>query len=160
MNEAAHLPAETTWFARLLTHMAWADQGLLDAVEAHPSQAAVRLLGHVVVAERIWLGRIRGEDLPLTPWEPRDLPAIRGLVQETRDGFASFVAGLDPARLTESVRYRNSRGEEQILALGDILLHAALHGAHHRGQICTLLAREGKAPALDHFLFAMGNPLS
>ena len=43
--------------------------------------------------------------------------------------------------------------------LGDILLHVAMHGAPHRGQICSMLAPSGQAPALDYFLYALERPV-
>ena len=147
------------WITRLFGHLAWADGTLLERLEQVPNAEALRLLAHVVVAERIWLGRIRGEGLPLAPWDPQDLEQVRSLAQEVASGFTALLPGLTSERLTDSVQYRNSRGDAHATALGDILLHVAMHGAPHRGQICSMLAPSGQAPALDYFLYAMERPV-
>jgi hypothetical protein len=49
------------WITRLFGHLAWADRTLLERLEQVPNAEALRLLAHVVVAERIWLGWLRND---------------------------------------------------------------------------------------------------
>ena len=147
---------------RLFRHLAWADAQVLDLVErmAAPSPQVLRLLGHLYQAESIWLGRIQGTAAGAgTPWAPRDLAACRDLAEATGPGFLDLLARTDAAALEAQVHYQTSKGEPMATPLGDILLHVALHGAYHRGQIAQLARLEGSEPvATDYILFARQRP--
>ena len=140
---------------RLYEHLAWADSLLLDALEAlgDPPEEAMRLLGHLFGAERIWLMRIRGEDSSVqSVWPRLSLVQCRALAEEARAGFRDILQGATAGRLAAPIAYRNAKGQPFESSLGDILLHIALHGAHHRGQIAALLRREGREPAATDFI--------
>jgi uncharacterized damage-inducible protein DinB len=45
------------------------------------------------------------------------------------------------------------------IAVGDMLLHVALHGAYHRGQIALLVRAGGSTPSpTDYIAFIRGAP--
>ncbi len=146
------------WLDRLYRHLAWADGRVLDALEAqeNPPEGALKLMAHVAVAEHLWLARIEGWDTGnLGPWTPLSPEACRSLSARTLAGFAELVAGATPERLAARVAYRNTRGEAFETPLGDLLLHVALHGAHHRGQIAALLRGGGlPVPVTDFVIFS------
>jgi len=50
------------------------------------------------------------------------------------------------------VSYRNSAGHPYQSTVEDILLHVALHGSYHRGQIATLLRQSGSEPVLTDYI--------
>ena len=140
---------------RLYDHLAWADGLLLDALEAtgDPPGEAMRLLAHLFGAERVWLMRIRNEDSSVQPVWPRlSLAQCRALAGEARAGFRDILHSATGERLDAPVAYRNTKGQPFESSLRDILLHIALHGAHHRGQIAALLRREGREPAATDFI--------
>ncbi|HEU5359182.1 MAG TPA: DinB family protein, partial [Gemmatimonadales bacterium] len=57
------------------------------------------------------------------------------------------------------VTYRNSAGLEFTSTVEDILLHVALHGAYHRGQVARALREGGAVPnATDYIAFIRGAP--
>lgn len=136
---------------RLFEHLAWADQEVLAALDREPAppDEALRLLGHVLAAERVWLGRIRGETEGLPPvWpEPPTLVQASAWMAENRAGYRNLLATLDGRNLGELVRYRTTRGEAFATPLGDVLAQVVLHGAHHRGQIALLVRGAGGIPA-------------
>jgi len=151
------------WLMRLFRHLAWADGRAFEALEAlsEPPAAAVTLMAHVVAAEAIWLARIEGRDpAPLVPWTPLTLEACRTLSGATLPAFEALAASITPHRLAEAIAYRTTRGEPFETPLGDILLHVALHGAHHRGQIAShLRAQDLEAPVMDLILFSRAFPV-
>ena len=73
--------------------------------------------------------------------------------------FHACVAALQPTDLDRGVTYRNSAGEEYTSTVEDILLHVALHGAYHRGQIARALRQGGAVPEpTDYIAFTRGAP--
>ena len=141
---------------RLYEHLAWADRAVLESLARmpEPPAEALRLLTHLLAAERIWLGRIRGDGNPPPVW-PETLPLAELAAWQARNqaGYQELLAG--EADLAAPVAYHTSKGDPFTTRLEDILLHVALHGSHHRGQIASLVKRAGGAPAAtDFILFA------
>jgi uncharacterized damage-inducible protein DinB len=132
--------------ARLFQHMAWADRragDLLASLTAREVPDARRLFAHVVAAERIWLQRIRGEDSSRTPiWPEWRVDEIQAMAADNARGYLA-LADADGSRLVE---YRNSQGTPFRTQLDDLLMHVALHGSYHRGQVALALRRAGVEP--------------
>lgn len=141
---------------RLYRHAAWADLEVFKALEGRGLEAAEGLYAHIVVAERIWLSRILGQELSgLTPWTRLPLAECGELSASTLAAFRDLIAATPEGGMDRPVEYRSLKGDPFRSPLGDILLHVALHGAHHRGQIATLLRGAGaQVPATDYILFS------
>ena len=143
---------------RLYQHLAWADREVMEALAkaSEPPAEALQLLGHILAAERIWLAHIRHEEpAGLTVWpESPTLDQCRQRLAENRAGYQALVATLQDADMEAPVAYRTTHGESFENNLEDILLHVALHGTHHRGQIAALARRAGLDPArTDYIMF-------
>ncbi|MGA2079844.1 MAG: DinB family protein [Holophaga sp.] len=134
---------------RLFQHLHWADDQLLRAAEAagdYPPPA-LRLLGHILGAERVWLLRIQGLDPGAAPvWPQLSIQECRALSDQNRRGHQERLAATPPEGFEEVIAYRDTKGVQHRTRLGDILLHVALHGAHHRGQIAAILRGAGMEP--------------
>jgi len=143
---------------RLYDHLAWADTLVLEALEkaGTPPEAALRLLGHLFSAERIWLMRLRQEDTSgEAVWADFPLAQCRDVAEASQAGFREIIRSATEDRLAAQVAYRTSKGQPMESSTADILFHVALHGAYHRGQIAALLRREGLEPAgTDYISFA------
>ena len=131
----------------MFDHMAWADRALVDLLSSSPAAQPVpgvlRLLSHVVAAERVWLMRIRGENSANEPiWPELHLEQIAALAAANAEQYRE---ALDDDR-ERIVTYRNSKGTPFSTRLADILTHVALHGSYHRGQIATALRAGGVEP--------------
>lgn len=146
---------------RLYAHMAWADGQILSALDASDSRMdeAIGLFGHLVAAESIWLSRIRARDVGvLTPWTVLSLAEATELAAANVAGYVELLGGTPD--LDRVAAYRTSKGEAMESTLGDILLHVALHGSYHRGQIATRLRRlDLPVPSTDFIAFSrLGAP--
>jgi uncharacterized damage-inducible protein DinB len=148
---------------RLINHMQWADQQVLarcrDAhaeVEVAHLTEAVRLYAHVLGTERVWYLRLQKEDWHVQKvWPTLALESCAVLASENASAYAKYLDALKENDLANPISYVNSRGDPFTNTAGDILLHVALHGAHHRGQIATTLRRVGiEPPELDYIVFA------
>ena len=146
---------------RLFEHMWWADTLVAEALDHAPRVAAraVEIYAHVLGAELIWLDRIERVEQSEAVWPQVDLAECRRLARQARKRYEAFLEVLRAADLTDSVRYTNSVGQEFTTALQDILLHVALHGAYHRGQVAMLLRDAGADPRpTDYIGFVRGVP--
>ena len=146
---------------RLYDHLAWADRRVLDALEGAgaPSVPCLQLLGHLFSAERIWLMRIRGQDTAgESVWADFPLARCRAVAEACAAGFREVIRDAPAERLAALIPYRTSKGQPMESTLADILLHVALHGQYHRGQIAALLRREGAEPAGTDFITFARDP--
>lgn len=151
-----------THLARLFRHMWWADEAVREALERAGDRApprAVALYAHVLGAELVWLDRVEGAAPSVAVWPETDLAGCLQLAQRARERYEAFLRSLTEEILPRPVRYTNSAGQSFATPLEDILLHVALHGAYHRGQIALLLRDAGAEPApTDYIAFVRGVP--
>jgi uncharacterized damage-inducible protein DinB len=146
-----------THIERMLRWMAWADQQVLAAVRACPmGQAeALPLLAHLLAAEHIWLSRLQHREASQPVWPPLTLAECDNLALENSVGYLGLVGRLSVSDLGAALRYRNTKGEEFVTPVLDILTHIVTHGAYHRGQIAKALGRSGSQPGnTDYITFA------
>jgi uncharacterized damage-inducible protein DinB len=145
----------------LWKHAAHTDAALFDALrnDDETSADARRELAHVVGAEEVWLSRLEGRESRSAVWPDASPAAIEQNVQTTHRGFDSYLSTLKDADLDATVTYTNSAGRTFTDAVGDILLHVALHGQYHRGRINLLLRQAGRTPVpADYIAFVRGAP--
>jgi uncharacterized damage-inducible protein DinB len=150
----------TTTLVSMFDHMAWADARVIAMLNASPHVAegtsVLRLLAHVVAAERVWLLRIHGQGDAAPPiWPEWTLAQIAATATDNATALNALVAHLTDDRTSRVIEYRNSQGVAFRSALGDILLQVALHGSYHRGQIAAALRANGVTPInTDYITYA------
>ena len=59
------------------------------------------------------------------------------------------------ADLSQTVTYKNTKGEAWSSSIGDILTHVLMHSAYHRGQIASHMREQGHTPAYTDFIHAV-----
>ena len=111
-------------------------------------------LNHLIVTDRIWMGRFVGEPSAHTQLDekPYDtLPELKAAREAEDARILAFVGGLDEGALSGTFTYQpvtNPRDITQPLA--PALAHLFNHHTHHRGQVHALMTRfAGEAPSLD-----------
>jgi uncharacterized damage-inducible protein DinB len=149
---------------RLFDHLAWADANARDALHAMPASSAeakraTGLFAHVAAAEHVWLSRLMERPPEHPVWPELDLAASAALATRTATELRQYVASLGPDDLASEVDYTNSAGRRFRDRVDDILMHVAMHGAYHRGQIALLTRQGGAEPAsTDYIAFVRGAP--
>ena len=146
---------------QLFEHLRWADArvqtSLTDAV--NPPPHTLDLFAHVVAAEHVWLARMRQEKPEIQVWPKLSLAQCLELGTRNANEFSALVESLDEIGLDSGVTYKNSAGLEFTSSFRDILLHVALHGTYHRGQIAAAVRAGGDTPAsTDYIAFVRGSP--
>jgi uncharacterized damage-inducible protein DinB len=120
-------------------------------------------LNHLLLADRVWLGRFKGVSVP----DGFMGPGIRSLDQElctdfqdlrreralTDDELSAWVSALTPERLAAPLTYMRL-GQKHEPPLWWAVAHLFNHQTHHRGQVTTLLMQQGHDPGVTD-LFAM-----
>jgi uncharacterized damage-inducible protein DinB len=118
---------------------------------------------HILVADRVWLARFKGVDVP----GDFMAPGIRSLDQElysdfdelrreralTDDELTAWVGELSEQKLAAPLVYLR-RGQRIESPLWGVVAHLFNHQTHHRGQVTTLFTQEGQDPGVTD-LFAM-----
>jgi len=148
--------------AQVFGHMRWADTRAREALRDDPGalvERALELYCHVLGAEHIWLSRLRGEKATVAVWPRLSVAEAGRLADELHAGFDAYIAALGAGGLDRAVTYANSAGQEFTSRAEDILLHVALHGCYHRGQVALLIRDGGGTPAPTDFIaFVRGAP--
>jgi uncharacterized damage-inducible protein DinB len=138
---------------RLFAYDAWANARALGALKDAQSQTALAPLAHLLVSEKIWLMRLRGEDTSVVDKSPGLSHAeCASLFEEMRASYGSYISSLGEDDLGSKLTYRNFKGTEFRTPVGEILTHVAMHGAYHRGQVAKAMRAEGHAPADTDFI--------
>lgn len=145
------------YFRRQFAYDDWANRKVLDAlmVSGHANPRAVQLLAHILSAERLWLQRIRMQPQSLPVWPESSPDQCEKQIGELASLWRDFLAELTPARLSERITYKNTKGEEWSSVVEDVLTHVVLHSSYHRGQIATQMRAAGEQPAYTDFIHAV-----
>ena len=143
---------------RLLAYDAWANRQALASLRAagNPPAKALRTLGPLVGAGRLWLARLEeSAEKPPAVWPELSLEQAAAAFDELADGWRDFASRLDETALGRTVSYVNSKGEPWTSTVGDILTHVVIHGGYHRGQIASDLRAAGFTPAYTDYIEAV-----
>lgn len=149
------------YLRKLVDHLEWADVAALDALCAASlsDRRALTLYAHIVAAEAVWLARLAGRAADVAVWPTLSLDEARALGIRNANELKRIVGSLTPDDAAREIDYRNSAGISFRSTIEDILLHVALHGAYHRGQVALLLRSDGAEPApTDYIAFIRGSP--
>lgn len=141
-------------FERLFAYDDWANREVLSSfqIAGNTPPRSVKLMAHIFAAERLWLERLQREDQTYPVWPDFSLIQCRSEAEELPRLWKAYLGQMSPARLTESVSYKNSKGESWNNSIADILTHVVMHSAYHRGQIAADMRAAGNVPAYTDFI--------
>ena len=139
----------------LFEHDKWATRRVIAAIASTPEKGgeALRLLAHLLLAEKVWFLRMKGVDTTGTNvFAELTLAGCESLAEENHINYTEFIAALTEEDANRLVVYKNLSGKEFRTPLSDILLHVALHGNYHRGQIASSLRGAGHTPVNTDYI--------
>jgi uncharacterized damage-inducible protein DinB len=150
MDMVAHLD-------RLFAYDLWANQQILSSLAAidKPPRRSVEFLAHILSAQSLWWQRIAEQAQTLAVWPDLSLGECASQAAELSAIWKAYLGTTDEAGLSNSVTYKNSRGESWTSKIEDILQHVILHSAYHRGQIAIDMRAAGLVPAYTDFIHAV-----
>ncbi|MDP3816583.1 DinB family protein [Pseudomonas sp.] len=143
----------------LLQYKAWANQELfaelrrLDpASQQAELHAALRILNHIYVVERIFVANLQGlphgysaTNTPETP----SLDALQQAVQTTDRWYLDYMVGLTAEQLSERIAFSFVDGDAGRMSREEMLAHIVTHGGYHRGAVGRIMAQLSLAPPRD-----------
>ncbi len=144
----------------------WANARLYAAAAQLPAMAlaeergaffgtVIGVLNHLLVADRIWLGRLRADSPVAYRLDEVLYPLFGELAQARAAEDARLIAcvyALAEAQFGETVSYPTLAGMPQTQLRHHVLSHVFNHQAHHRGQAHDLMCQIGgkdAVPVLD-----------
>jgi uncharacterized damage-inducible protein DinB len=156
------------YFERMARYNRWANRRIygamaqLDAEAIHAVRSGffpsiAKTLNHLLVADRIWLGRFAGRPsthkrLDETLYE--DFAALTAAREAEDQRIIAFFKELPQARIDAIFDYKNMAGDPKSAPMDAVLGHLFNHQAHHRGQAHAMLSSTRAAPpSLDLVLF-------
>ena len=143
---------------RQFDYDAWANGEVLAAIEGGtgPSSAQpLKLLAHILSAERLWMERLGQRLQSLPVWPEFSIDECKAQIAELANLWREYFARLSSAELSEQITYKNSKGEPWTSSVQDVLTHIVMHSAYHRGQIASLMRAGGGTPAYTDFIHAV-----
>lgn len=141
------------WLERLVDHLEWANRRALGVVRETGEAESLELLAHVLATERVWMERIRtGDSSGLEIWPDLTPDECEARMEENVEQYRAFARSVPQEGLRREATYTNSSGEAFETPVAEILLHVALHGSYHRGQIARELREAGEEPVDTDFI--------
>jgi uncharacterized damage-inducible protein DinB len=137
---------------RLFQYDDWANREEVARLRPTNIPPALRLLGHIIGAEWLWITRIRKENAKMAVWPELSLEQCAAELDPLRAAFREILQTVDRE---SKIDYRNSKGESWSNSVDDILTHVAMHGTYHRGQIATVVRQGGETPAYTDYIQAV-----
>lgn len=126
----------------LLVYNRHFNQAYIKHMEAQKvlDERSISLLSHIINAQHIWNARMKGEDLPMKPWEVHELEDMERLNEVAYMESMRLMKAMSPV---QEIDYSNTRGESYTNSLQDVMLHITNHGTYHRGQLAARLKEIG-----------------
>jgi uncharacterized damage-inducible protein DinB len=145
------------YLARLFSYDAWANGEVLSSLHGagKTPPRSLKLLGHILAAERIWLERLRHEKQTLPVWPDLSFQECEREAEKLSSLWSSYLSGCKEADLSLTIDYKNSKGELWSSRKQDVLLHVVMHSAYHRGQIAADMRAAGFVPAYTDFIHSV-----
>ena len=142
-------------FLRLFHHADWANRRVLTLLQnlSAPPEKARLVFAHLLAAEQVWLTRLRSADSShLEIWPDQSLEKCAKQVEVNATEYLRYLETLTDDMLNSTITYRNSKGVEFSNSVSDTLMHVALHGSYHRGQIAQTIRASGFEPVTTDFI--------
>jgi len=132
----------------------WANREVLAAIRATGSanDRSLQLMAHILAAEQVWLDRLKQQPQSVPVWPKPDLEQCEAQAAELGGRWLEFLDLITAGDVSQSISYKNSKGEEWTSAIVDILTHVVMHSAYHRGQIASHMRASGQTPAYTDFI--------
>ena len=148
---------ELAYLRRLFAYDQWANEEALRSLRATPgcSPRAIEVMAHTIATEWVWMSRIQRQSQPYAVWPGWTLDDSQLRLQELKHDWEEFFKGMNQPTLGQQLSYKNTKGDSFTNTIGDILMHVAMHGTYHRGQIAAEVRAAGGQPAYTDFIQAV-----
>ncbi len=142
------------YLRRQFSYDEWANREVLNAIRTAggANQRSLQLMSHILAAELVWLERLTQQPQSVPVWPEPDLAQCEAQATKLGGQWLEFLDLLTAGDVSQSIRYKNSKGEEWTSTIVDVLTHVVMHSAYHRGQIASHMRANGQTPAYTDFI--------
>jgi uncharacterized damage-inducible protein DinB len=142
---------------QLFAYDRWANNEVLQALQAAPKppQRSARLMAHIVAAQVLWHARMFNQPNSVPVWPEWALAETIARADEMAGSWESVLAKVTPEFLAREFSYKNSKGEPWTSRFEEMLMHVAMHGTYHRGQVAADMRASGLQPVYTDFIHAV-----
>ncbi|MBD2699258.1 DinB family protein [Spirosoma sp. BT702] len=142
---------------QLLNYELWANQRVIGALETikNPPARAIAVMGHILSAQHVWLGRITNDPAFVAIWEDTPVSWMGEIAERQHRQLVSYVTSLSETDFSKLIAYNTSRGEPFENTVFDILTHTSHHAAYHRGQVVQLIRPMVETAPVTDYIFWM-----
>jgi uncharacterized damage-inducible protein DinB len=150
------------YFRRQFAYDEWANREVLASLRAaNPLPArSLALIAHIISAERLWLERICRQAQTFPVWPRFSLEECESEAVKAAELWKGYLVQIPEDRLSQTITYSNTIGQNWSSRIEDILTHVVMHSAYHRGQIAADVRAAGHTPAYTDFIHAVRQGLA
>jgi len=143
------------YLKRQFVYEGWANREVLKAIRdaGDEDKRSLQLMAHILAAARVWLERLQQVPQSVPVWPQSDFAGCETEAKKLESEWLEYLNSV--ADLSQSVRYKNTKGEAWSSSIGDVLTHVLMHSAYHRGQIASHMREQGHTPAYTDFIHAV-----
>jgi uncharacterized damage-inducible protein DinB len=109
-------------------------------------------MAHIFAAERVWLERLKQQPQSVPVWPEFDLSRCQQESGELSRLWEEYLELTTAGDVSQSISYKNSKGESWTSSVVDVLTHVVTHSAYHRGQIASHMRETGQTPAYTDYI--------
>ena len=147
------------YLRRQFAYDEWANREVLNAIrtagganDSSVNHRSLQLMSHILAAERVWLERLKQQPQSVPVWPEPDLAQCEAEAAELGGLWLAFLDLITAGDVSQSISYKNSKGEPWTSTIVDVLTHVIMHSAYHRGQIASHMRAGGQTPAYTDFI--------
>lgn len=146
-------------YATLMRFRQWATSDLyavlarcIEGVPEPDRSIILRVLDHIHAVEEIFRHNLERRPHDFRAPRSTTMPpfdALRSASSAIGAWYVEYAGGLAPELVDEVVDFTYSNGSSARMTRGEMLLHVAMHGTYHRGNVGILLQKNGIQPNQD-----------
>lgn len=146
---------------KLYGYHAWANRDLFDKLSSldatqHKAElhTALRLINHYYVVAKIFAAHLTGMPHGYASDNTVETPTLDELsaaLTSSDQWYLDYLANVSPAKLSEAIPFAFTDGDKGYMTREEMLLHVALHGGYHRGEVGRILWQLSVTPPWDTF---------
>jgi uncharacterized damage-inducible protein DinB len=141
------------YFLKLYQYNALANSRVLGAIEQQEvdDEKILTLMSHVLVAQFLWLARIKNEPKPAyNLWDTLPVTQLKSMADEIGDKWLEFAQSDDDYK--RELSYNNYVGKAFVNKVENIMIHLVNHSTYHRAQVALLMRQKGFEPINTDFI--------
>ena len=127
---------------------------------ATPFHSIHGTFNHLLLVDRLWLGRFRNEEFRITTLADElysDFGELRRERNKTDDAIDAWLATVRESELASPFTFHSrSRDQDHTLPMASVMLHFFNHQTHHRGQITAMIESLGYDCGVTDLLWLPG----